>query len=63
MDMSGVLGIDPDARLGFNSIRVHFEIDADASDDEVAGIVAQSQKRSAIYDVITNPGNVRTTVG
>ena len=62
MDMSGVLGIDPDIRNGFSAIRVTFHIDADASPEEIAGIVSQSQKRSAIYDVITNPGNVRTSI-
>lgn len=62
MDMSGVLGIDPDVRNGFNAIRVVFHIDADASETEIAGLVAQSQKRSAVYDIITNASNVRTTI-
>ncbi len=43
MDMSGVLGIDPDIRNGFSAIRVKFHIDADAAPDEIAGIVSQSQ--------------------
>lgn len=55
MDLQGILGIDADVRNGFNDIRVRFDIDADATDEEIAGIVAQSQKRSAVYDVITNP--------
>ena len=39
----------------FKSVRVHFDIDADATPDEIAAVVAQSQKRSAVYDVVTNP--------
>jgi hypothetical protein len=35
-----------------------FEIDADASKKEIAALVAQSQKRSAVFDIITNPTNV-----
>lgn len=62
MSMQGVLGIDPDVRTGFGAIRVTFDIDSDASDEEIAGIVSQAQKRSAIYDVITNPGNVSTKI-
>ena len=62
MSMQGTLGIDPDVRTGFGAIRVTFDIDAEASDEEIAGIVSQSQKRSAIYDIITNPGNVSTTI-
>ncbi len=41
---------------GYSSVRVTFEIDADASDEEIEAIVAQSQKRSAVYDILT--GNV-----
>ncbi|MEM0990261.1 MAG: OsmC family protein [Pseudomonadota bacterium] len=62
MDMAGVLGIDADVRNGFSDIRITFEIDADASEDEIAALVAQSQKRSAVFDIITNPTNVHATV-
>jgi uncharacterized OsmC-like protein len=62
MDIQGILGIDDDIRNGFEEIRINFEIDADASNDEIKAVVAQSQKRSAVYDAITNPTNVRVTV-
>jgi uncharacterized OsmC-like protein len=62
MDLAGILGIDPDVRNGFSGITVSYDIDADASREEIDGIVAQSQKRSAVFDVITNPTNVRVTV-
>ena len=58
MDILGVLGADTDARNGFNNIRVTFDIDADAKPDEIRALVAQSQKRSAVYDIITNPTNI-----
>ena len=58
MDIQGILGIDPDVRNGFSGITVRYEIDADASKADLEAIVAQSQKRSAVYDVITNPTNV-----
>lgn len=58
VDIAGILGIDPDVRNGFGSIRVSYDIDADASRDEIEALVAQSQKRSAVYDVVTNPTTV-----
>ena len=61
-DVQGILGIDSDVRNGFGEIRVTFDIDADATPDEIKAIVAQSQKRSAVYDVVTNPTNVRVDV-
>lgn len=61
-DLQGILGIDPAVRNGFNAIRVRYEIDADASREDIEAIVVQSQKRSAVFDVITNPTNVRVDV-
>jgi len=62
MDIQGILGIDGDVRNGFNDIKVSFDIDADASKEDIEALVAQSQKRSAVYDVITNPTNVAVSV-
>jgi uncharacterized OsmC-like protein len=62
MDLQGILGIDEDVRNGFSAIRVHYDIKADATFEEIAAIVAQSQKRSAVYDIITNPTHVLVTV-
>jgi uncharacterized OsmC-like protein len=62
MDIQGILGIDSEVRNGFDGIRVTFDIDADATPDEIRAVVAQSQKRSAVYDVITNPTNVSVEV-
>src|SRR3954462_13149157 len=62
MDIQGILGIDSDVRNGFNDIKVNFEIDADASKDDLEALVAQSRKRSAVYGVITNPTNVSVSV-
>jgi uncharacterized OsmC-like protein len=57
-DIRGILGIDSDARNGFNDVKVTFTIDADASRQEIEALVAQSQKRSAVFDVVTNPTNI-----
>ncbi len=62
MDIQGILGIDSDVRNGFDGINVHYDIDADASEDDIKAVVAQSQKRSAVYDIVTNPTNVTVEV-
>jgi len=58
MNILGILGADPDVRNGFDSITVRFLIDADASRDDLEALIAQSQKRSAVFDVVTNPTKV-----
>ena len=62
MDVRGILGMDEDVRNGFDGIKVTYKIDADASPEDIKAIVAQSQKRSAVYDIITNPTNVTVEV-
>src|SRR3954462_451268 len=62
MDIQGILGMDSDVRNGYDDIKVTFDIDADASKEDIEAIVAQSQKRSAVYDALTNPVNVTVEV-
>ncbi len=58
MDLRGILGIDSDVRNGFGGLTVRYEIDADATREEIQAVIAQSQKRSAVFDVIANPTNI-----
>ena len=62
MDVQGILGMDANVRNGFDDVRVEFDIDADASREDIEALVAQSQKRSAVYDVMTNPTQVTVSV-
>ena len=62
-DIRGILGADGDVRNGFNDVTVRFTIDADASREEIEALVAQSQKRSAVFDALTNPTEVTVEVG
>lgn len=62
MNIYGILGIDSNVRNGYDDIKVTFDIDADASREEIEALVAQSQKRSAVYDIVTNPTNVTVEV-
>ncbi len=58
MDLQGMLGIDGDVRNGFSEIKVSFAIDADASDADIEALVAQSQKRSPVFDIVSNPTSI-----
>jgi uncharacterized OsmC-like protein len=61
-DIRGILGADSDVRNGFNDIKVSFNIDADASQEDIEALVAQSQKRSAVFDALTNPTEITVHV-
>ena len=62
MNIQGILGIDSDVRNGFDGIKVTYKIDADASEADIKALVAQSQKRSAVYDIVANPTNITVEV-
>jgi len=62
MDVRGILGVDTDVRNGYSNITVKYDIDADATPDDIKALVAQSQKRSAVFDIITNPTDVSVEV-
>ena len=62
MDLHGILGADPDIRNGFSGVKVTYRIDADATPEEIQALVAQSQKRSAVFDIVTNPSTVRVAL-
>ena len=56
IDLLGILGLSDGAvRNGYEQIRVTFHIEGDADDEKLRGLVEQSRRRSAVYDVLTNP--------
>ncbi len=56
IDLLGILGLsDGSVRNGYEQIKVTFHIEGDADDETLRGLVEQSRKRSAVYDVLTNP--------
>ena len=62
IDLQGILGLSREVRNGYQQIRVSFRIDADASPEKIRELVAQSQARSAVFDVITNQVPVTISV-
>jgi uncharacterized OsmC-like protein len=54
IDLLGILGLSNQVRNGYQGIRVSFRISGDAPDDVLKGLVEQSRRRSAVYDVVTN---------
>jgi uncharacterized OsmC-like protein len=54
IDLNGILGLNPQVRNGYEKINVKFTIKGDASPEVLKGLIEQSRKRSAVFDVITN---------
>jgi uncharacterized OsmC-like protein len=61
MDVRGCLGIDDAFRNGFTKIRATFRVAGDAPDEKLAALVANAQKRSAVFDMVSNGVPVEIT--
>lgn len=64
IDLNGILGLQP-VRNGYREVSVKLVVKGDAPEDVLRGLVEQSRRRSAVYDVITNgvPVDIEVEVG
>lgn len=51
LDLQGFLGLDPEARKGFNGINARFKVKSDASEEQLRALA----QFSPVFDIITNP--------
>ena len=54
LDLRGFLGISEDVRNGYQGIQVTFRVKADVSDDKVKELCELAQRRSPVFDIVTN---------
>ena len=54
MDVQGALGLSDDYRNGFERIRVSFRIAGNAPEEKLREVVERAQRRSAVFDMVTN---------
>ncbi len=54
IDLLGILGLSSEVRNGYQGISVSMRVTGDASPEVLQGLVEQSRRRSAVYDVLTH---------
>jgi uncharacterized OsmC-like protein len=52
LDFRGTLGVAKDAPVGFQRIRVHFELATDASEEQVATLVRLTERYCVVYQTL-----------
>src|SRR3954453_10412851 len=62
IDLLGILGLDESVRNGYSQIRVHITVEGDASPEQLAELVEQSRRRSAVFDVLSNGTDLQVDV-
>ncbi len=60
LDFRGTLGVDRDAPVGFAAIRLTFELDADADDEQLATLKKLTERYCVVYQSLANAPTITT---
>jgi uncharacterized OsmC-like protein len=52
LDFRGTMGVDRDAPVGFTAIRLRFELDSDATDEELAALLETTERYCVVYQTL-----------
>jgi uncharacterized OsmC-like protein len=55
LDFRGTLGVAKDAPVGFRQIRMSFELDSDASEEQLATLMKLTERYCVVYQTLCNP--------
>ncbi|MFM2445200.1 MAG: hypothetical protein RJB09_2386 [Pseudomonadota bacterium] len=55
LDFRGTLGVDREAPVGFREIRLSFDLDTDASDEQIATLVKLTERYCVIFQTLNKP--------
>jgi uncharacterized OsmC-like protein len=55
LDFRGTLGVAKDAPVGFQSIRLHIDLDTDASEEQLSTLVRLTERYCVVYQTLRHP--------
>jgi uncharacterized OsmC-like protein len=58
LDFRGTLGVSKDTPVGFKQIRLHFDLDTDASEEQIATLIRLTERYCVVYQTLSQPGNI-----
>jgi len=62
LDFRGTLAVDRDAPVGFRAIRLAFELDADADEEELAGLLKLTERYCVVLQTIAGSPQLSSTI-
>jgi uncharacterized OsmC-like protein len=60
LDFRGTLGVSKEAAVGFKDIRLSFNLDADATEEQMASLAKLTERYCVIYQTICNGAKIET---
>lgn len=61
LDFRGTLGVDRDTPVGFSAIRLSFEVETDASSEDVDALLATTERYCVVYQTLMRPPELSTS--
>ncbi|HJW37590.1 MAG TPA: OsmC family protein, partial [Candidatus Udaeobacter sp.] len=58
LDFRGTLGVSKDVPVGFKQIRLHFDVDTDASEEQVAALLRLTERYCVVYQTLSHPTKI-----
>jgi uncharacterized OsmC-like protein len=58
LDFRGTLGVSKDVPVGFKQIRLHFDLDTDATEEQLATLLGLTERYCVVYQTLSHPANI-----
>jgi uncharacterized OsmC-like protein len=62
LDFRGTLGVDKEAPVGFREIRLRFELDTDAGEDELATLLRLTERYCVVLQTLARPPQLSAAI-
>lgn len=61
LDFRGTLGVSKEAPVGFQQIRLHFDLDTDASEEQLATLIRLTERYCVVYQTLRRPAEINVS--
>ena len=58
LDFRGTLGVSKDVAVGFQQIRLQFDLDTDASEEQLATLLRLTERYCVVYQTLNHPAKI-----
>jgi uncharacterized OsmC-like protein len=58
LDFRGTLGVSKEALVGFQNIRLRFDLDSDATDEQIATLLKLTERYCVVYQTLAHPPKI-----
>jgi len=58
LDFRGTLGVSKDVPVGFKQIRLNFDLDTDATEEQLATLLRLTERYCVVYQTLSHPAKI-----